>query len=117
MNLRHRWRDYQAPAGDRPVRDFILELPISERAAVAAAMREVRDEGLRFARHLRREIYEVHAVGENASYRILFAPQGSKHRVFLTLVAFRKQTQRTPPRVIELAERRLADWRSRGISS
>ena len=84
---------------------------------MAAAMREVREEGLRFARHLRRDIYEARAIGENASYRILFASQGSKDRVLLTLVAFRKQTQRTPPRIIELAERRLADWRAHGISS
>lgn len=76
-------------------------------------MREVRDDGLRFARHLRRGVYEVRADGEAASYRILFASEGLKGRILLALVAFQKQTQRTPPRVIELASRRLVDWRRR----
>jgi len=76
-------------------------------------MREVRDEGTRFARHLRKEIYEARADGDTSSFRVLFASEGAKGRVLLALVAFRKQTQRTPPRIIDLALRRLADWRER----
>jgi phage-related protein len=95
------------------VHDFIAGLPTGDRAAVVAAMREVREEGTRFARHLRRDIYEVRADGDKASYRLLFASEGAKGRVLLALVAFKKQTQRTPARVLELATRRLADWRKR----
>lgn len=98
------------------MRDFIAGLPTGDRAAVLAAMREVRDEGTRFARHLRRDIYEVRADGDKASYRILFASEGAKGRVLLALVAFRKRTQRTPARLIELATRRLIEWRHRAAS-
>jgi phage-related protein len=47
-------------------------------------------------------------------YRILFAPQGRQGQVLLTLVAFQKKTRRTPPQIIQLAERRLRNWEERG---
>lgn len=73
-----------------------------------------RDEGLQVARHLHREIYEVRADGRNATFRILFAPEGKKGRVLLALEGFSKKTRKTPRRLIEVAERRLAEWRTRG---
>jgi phage-related protein len=83
-------------------------------AAVAAAMGEVRREGLRAARHLEDEIYEVRADGKGVIYRVLFAPQGKRKQVLLSLEAFKKKTQRTPPQSIALARRRLRDWQRRG---
>lgn len=80
-------------------------------------MRDVVDEGMRVARHLRGEIYEVRADAAEISYRVLFASIGAKGRILLSLVAFKKQTQRTPRSVIELAERRLADWQIRGAKA
>ncbi len=77
-------------------------------------MAEVREEGLQVARYLRGEIYEVRADGKNATFRVLFAPEGKKGRVLLALEGFSKKARKTPPRLIELAERRLADWRTRG---
>lgn len=78
-------------------------------------MRDVRDAGLRAARHLRGEIYEVRAEGADDSYRILFATEGKKSRVLLGLVATTKHSQQTPPQVIRLAERRLTEWRHRSV--
>jgi phage-related protein len=80
---------------------------------VLAAMKEVRNEGLRAARHVEGEIYEVRADGDRVIYRVLFAPQGRRGQVFLGLEAFKKKTQRAPPEKIRLAKRRLADWRKR----
>lgn len=77
-------------------------------------MRDVRDAGLAAARHLRDEIYEVRADGDRQTYRILFAPEGSRSQVLLALEGFSKKTQKTPPQKVRLAERRLADWRRRG---
>jgi phage-related protein len=34
--------------------------------------------------------------------------------VLLALEGFQKKTQKTPDRLIQLAEKRLTDWRSRG---
>jgi phage-related protein len=82
--------------------------------AVVAAMRDVREAGLAAARHLRGEIYEVRADGARQTFRILFAPEGRRSQVLLALDGFSKKTQKTPPEKIQLAERRLADWRRRG---
>jgi len=83
-------------------------------AAVLDAMRVVRDEGLTAARHLDDEIWEVRVDGMRVIYRVLFAPQGSKGQVLLSLEAFKKKTQRTPRERIAVAKRRLRDWERRG---
>lgn len=113
MGVRRRWRDYRTAAGRRPVKEFIDSLSDDDAAEVAAAMADVREEGLLAARHLRREIYEVRAEGQTITIRILFALEGRKGRVLLALEGFAKKTQKTPERVVRLAERRLADWRGR----
>jgi phage-related protein len=116
-SLRRRWRFYATPAGRQPVKDLIASLSDADAAALAAAMLDVRENGLVAARHLRGEIYEVRAEAASASYRLLFAEEGAKGRVLLGLHAFSKKTKRTPPQAIELAARRLADWRRRASQS
>lgn len=111
--IKHRWRDYRTPAGRRPVAEFIAGLPEADAAEIAAAMKEVAATGLTLARHVRGEIWEVRAFSETKGYRILFAPEGKKGRILLALEAFSKKTQKTPDRLLTLAERRLGDWRSR----
>jgi phage-related protein len=112
-----RWRHYETAAGRRPVKDFLETLSDEDAAGVAVAMKEVQEEGLRSARHLQGRVYEIRANGARVIYRILFAPQGRKSQVLLTLAAFRKKTQRTPPQMIRLAQRRLHDWQQRGSAS
>ncbi len=91
-----------------------MSLSDEDRAEVATAMAEVRLEGLSAARHLRGDIYEVRATGAQEEFRILFATEGRLSQVLLSLEAFSKKTRKTPPPKIELAERRLADWKRRG---
>jgi phage-related protein len=110
---KRRWRDYVTAAGARPVKDFLDRLGDFDAAAIAAAMREVERSGLRAAKHLRGDVYEVIADGERQSFRVLFAPEGRHKQVLLALEGFSKKTQKTPPAKIQLAERRLADWRRR----
>jgi len=110
---RRRWRHYETAAGKRPVLEFIRGRPDEDKAAILAAMQNVRREGVIAARHLRGELFEVRADGDRVIYRILFAREGEQGQVLLSLVAFNKKTQRTPPAQIELAVRRLRDWRSR----
>ncbi|MFN2588695.1 MAG: type II toxin-antitoxin system RelE/ParE family toxin [Actinomycetota bacterium] len=112
--VRRRWRDYRTAAGRRPVKEFIMGLSDEDRAEVVVAMAEVRLEGLSAARHLRGDIYEVRATGAQEEFRILFATEGQLSQVLLSLEAFSKKTRKTPPPKIELAERRLADWKRRG---
>jgi phage-related protein len=78
-------------------------------------MRDVASLGLVASRHLRDDIYEVRVDGDRQAYRLLFAPEGRHGQVLLALEAFSKKTQKTPPAEIELAAKRLADWRRRGF--
>jgi phage-related protein len=89
----NRWRDYQTASGRRPIKDFLDGLDDEDPASVVAAMKEVRQQGLRAARHLDGEIYEVRADGKGVIYRVLFAPQGKHKRVFLSLEALKKKTR------------------------
>jgi phage-related protein len=111
---RRRWRDYRTAGGNRPVRDFLHALNPTDARAILAEMEVVRRRGLAAARHLRGDIWEVRVASSGNAYRILFAAEGRFSQILLALEAFQKTTQRTPPATIELAERRLADWRQRG---
>jgi len=111
--MQRRWRQYETAAGKRPVLEFIRKLPDGDKAAILAAMKEVRREGTRTARHLRGDLFEVRADGERVIYRILFAREGTHGQILLSLVAFNKKTRKTPPQQIQLAASRLRDWRSR----
>jgi phage-related protein len=93
------------------VKRFIGDLSESESTELLAAMNEVESKGLQAARHLRGDIYEVRSSGDRRILRVLLAAEG--RRVFLALEAFAKQTQKTPPGKIKLAEARLKDWRAR----
>jgi phage-related protein len=110
---RLRWRDYRTRSGGRPVKDFIDSLTDEEAASVVAAMREIALDGLVSARHLRGDIYEAYAYAESRDFRILFSHEAKF--VLLSLSAFTKKTQKTPRAEIEVAEKRLRDWRQRGI--
>ena len=111
---RRRWRDYGTTSGRSPVEEFIDSLSDVDAAAVLAGMADVRDRGLTAARHLEGDIWEVRVDGDRVIYRVLFAEEGARGRVLLALEGFRKKTQKTPRATIELAKRRLSDWRRRG---
>ena len=97
------WRDYQTFTDD-------------EVAAIVAGMKEVAERGLKAAKHLRGDVYEVRGDAATRSFHVLFATEGRKRHILLSLSAFEKRTQKTPPRELDLAETRLRDWRERGAS-
>ena len=97
--------------GRSPVREFIRSLPLDHQAEILAEMEAVSRDGMAAARHLRNEIYEVRANAGVVQYRVLLALEGHRGQVLLSLEAFTKKTQKTPPERIVLAEHRLADWR------
>jgi phage-related protein len=100
------------------VKEFIDDLTDDDAAAVVAAMKEVKEEGMRAARHLEGDIYEVRADGDRVIYRVLFAREGRRGQVLLALVGLKKKTQKTPPQTLRLAKSRLREWRARkAISS
>jgi phage-related protein len=93
------------------VKDFFDDLDDTAAAAVIAAMKEVAEQGLPCARHLRGDLYEIRADAPVRSFRILFSQEAKF--ILLSLSGFQKKTQKTPERELELAERRLKDWRAR----
>jgi len=107
-----RWRDYRTRSGSRPVKEFIDSLTDEEAASVVVAMKEIAIEGLVSGRHLRGDVYEAYAYAEDRDFRILFSHEAKF--ILLALSAFAKKSQKTPRSEIELAERRLKDWRARG---
>ena len=108
------WRQYRTSSGSMPVREFVDALDPQDSEAIRAAMRDVALFGRSAARHLRGDIYEVRVRGPIHAWRVLFSAEGSRHHVLLAHSAFEKKTQKRPDRELELAERRLRDWRSRG---
>ena len=109
-----RWRFYETAAGRKIVREHLDALDADHAAEVTAAMAEVRREGRRAAKHLRGDVWEVRADFKGIAYRVLFAEEGEEGQVCLALELFSKKSQKTPPRTIALAERRLREWRGRG---
>ncbi len=110
---KRRWRDYRTRAGKRPVKEFIDRLSDSDAAAVIAGMKDVRKNGNRVARHLGGDIYELGVAGNRQAFRVLYATEGKQDQILLALEAFSKKTQKTPKPTLDLAKRRLAEWRSR----
>ena len=96
------------------MKDFLDGLTDEQAAAVVAAMKDVAENGLVAARHLRGEVYEVRAEAERQAFRVLFAQETSF--ILLSLSGFQKKRQRTPPDEIALAATRLADWRRRATA-
>ena len=113
---RRHWRDYRTAAGGRPVKTFLDALTDEEVAAIVAGMKEVAALGLAAARHLQGEIHEVRADASTRSFRLLFSTEGRWSQVLLSLSVFEKRTQKAPRHEIDLAVRRLADWRRRGAA-
>jgi phage-related protein len=63
----------------------------------------------------RRPVREfLSGLTDSDAFRVLFAAEGQAKHVLLALEGISKKTQKTPPGVIQVAERRLADWRRRG---
>lgn len=110
---RRRWRFYETRSGRRPVREFLDTLSDLDAAAILEEMRRVARLGLSETRHLRGDVYEARAEGEHQTFRVLFALEGRRGQVLLALEGFSKKTRQTPKPVLALAEKRLADWRTR----
>src|SRR5229473_1761146 len=113
---RRQWRFYRSSAGREPVREFLDQVTDEDAAAIAVAMKQVRDVGRGHVdvNHLRGEIWQVEIDGKRVIYRLLFAEEGRFSQVLLALEIVNKKWQSAKSRHIQLAERRLTEWRARG---
>jgi len=97
---RRQWRFYKTEKGNCPVRKFLDGLTDDDAAEIVAEMKLVEAEGLKEARHLDGEIYEVRASGKDviAPY---FVRQGGSLRPRCSsrwTASIRRPQRRLPPR-------------------
>ncbi len=109
---------YKDKNGKEPVKDYIQELAAHKDKDSGIKLTKIRDylkmlseygtrAGVPYVKHLDKDIWELRPLRD----RILFAAWDGES--FILLHQFMKQTQKTPPREIEIAKRNLASYRER----
>ncbi len=98
---------FQTSRGDYPVRDFILEQDHKTHARIILSIELLRDNGPFLKpphiKKLRPDLYELRILGPNP-VRIFYTIYENE---YFLLHAFKKKSQRTPPREMNLAVERL----------
>jgi phage-related protein len=107
------WRFFRTAAGRRVIKEDLDALDDQTAANIKAAMDEVVELGInKGSKPVQGDIREVDAEGpDGTTYRLLFARDGHQKQILLAVVLFEKRTQKTPKRQIDLAEKRLGEWR------
>ena len=103
---------YRSASGDEPVRDWLKALNKQERQNIGEDIAYVQYKwpiGKPKVDHLRGRIWEVRSTIGNRIARVLFAVEQAE---MILLHAFIKKTQQTDPADIELALKRMKDWKN-----
>ena len=103
---------YRSASGDEPVREWLKALDKADRQAVGEDIAYVQYKwpiGKPRVDHLRGSVWEVRSKMGNRIARVLFAVEGAE---MILLHAFVKKTQQTNPSDIELAVKRLKEWKN-----
>ncbi len=107
---------YRSASGGQPVRGWLKALDKADRQAIGEDIAYVQYKwpiGKPRVDHLRGPIWEVRSKIGNRIARVLFAVEQSE---MILLHAFIKKTQQTKPADIDLATKRLEDWKNGEIS-
>jgi phage-related protein len=97
----------QDASGSEPVRDWLKNLPQSERKAIGEDIKAAQygwPLGLPLVDHLDGDIWEVRTRLENRIARVLFAVEGN---TMILLHGFIKKDRKTPKQDLNLAKDRL----------
>lgn len=103
---------YRSASGDEPVREWLKALDKADRQVIGEDIAYVQYKwpiGKPRVDHLRGSIWEVRSKIGNRIARVLFAVEGTE---LILLHAFIKKTQQTNPNDIELASKRLKEWKN-----
>jgi phage-related protein len=103
---------YRSASGDEPVREWLKALGKADRKTIGEDITYVQYKwpiGKPRVDHLRGSIWEVRSKIGNRIARVLFAVEQSQ---IILLHAFIKKTQQTNPDDIELASKRLKEWKN-----
>lgn len=106
---------YKGKRGRSPIAEYLDALPVNEQAASYEAFRLLQEFGtllgMPHAKHIEGKLWELRPGAHRYFY---FAYVG---RRFVILHAYRKQSQKTPPRELAIAQRRLAEILSEGLDN
>jgi phage-related protein len=107
---------YTDERGNEPVREFLRSLDLRAQARFTWSIEQLRLRNVQarepLVRHIEGRIWELRRESTTNIYRLFYAFLSSRRILFLH--GFRKKSQRTPRREIEMASRRLADFIARG---
>lgn len=104
---------YTEVSGRCPVQEFLDALPVKDNARVVRAMNLLEEFGLAlrapYVKHLTSyDLWELRVQTGRNDYRVFyFAHTGQR---FVMLHSLRKKTQKTPPRDLEIAQRRMKEF-------
>ncbi len=103
---------FRRSSGDEPVRDWLITLDKLDRQTIGEDIAYVQYKwpiGKPKVDHLRGPIWEVRSKIGNQIARVLFAVEAYE---MILLHGFIKKTQQTNPADIELAIKRLKEWKN-----
>lgn len=116
----HKVYFYRDTKGREPVAEYIKKLASENSKDSRIKLKKIRESikilsqlgtraGERFVKHIDGDIWELRPTRD----RILFVAWNNGS--FVLLHQFMKQTEKTPPREIEIAKSRLKDMKERGV--
>lgn len=119
MDQRWKVKIYESPSGDKPVETFLNSLNEKARLKVSRTFELLEQFGLEGAYPHAKKLtgtilWELRMLGSD-SIRILYITATGK--IFLLLHGFKKKSQKTPPKEITIAKKRLIEYQSRKVGS
>lgn len=102
---------YRTGTGREPVREWLIGLSRAERKAIGEDIKTVQfgwPLGMPLVEKLERDLWEVRTDLDQRISRVLFTVHSD---LIVLLHGFIKKTQKTPPKDLALARRRLRDLR------
>lgn len=102
---------YETSSGQSPVEKYIETLPKADQARFAEVLTGLEEHGLAYGRaqfrQLRGKLWEVKFSSSSGGYRMAYVLLTGDEMVILH--AFKKSTQKTPLRDLDLAEKRMKE--------
>src|SRR5258708_3843129 len=102
---------YELTSGRSPVEEFIESLPKADQARFAEVIVGIEQFGLAYSRvqfkPLRGKLWEIKFSSQGGGFRMAYVLITGEEIVILH--AFRKSTQKTPLRDLDLAEKRMKE--------
>ena len=110
---------YKNPKGNYPVYDYIYSLPIKDRAKITYTIDLLHSRGINLGSQKTRKmqgskyhgLWELRVKYSSNNYRILYFLY--EKRTFILLHAFLKKARKTDKRNLDLAKKRMIDYKIR----